>query len=162
LAYLPLRVIYKSNKLFLRIYGFPPKAGRSLDNQLLGGGAEVVALHTLLHLGIAQASLALLSTCATPATVVVGIVAVVSVVHGSVHTAIFGPEEETSSLKLATRVVSSARSSGTCTIAGGNKGVKPHGYCAVYPFGFMYWTVQLVVVGIGSSPLSHPQKTTRN
>lgn len=45
---------------------------------------------------------------------------------------------------------------------GGNKGVKPHGYCAVYPFGFMYWTVQLVVVGIGSSPLSHPQKTTRN
>ena len=115
---------------------------------------------TLLHLGIAQASLALLSTCATPATVVVGIVAVMFVIHGSVHTvrstrsratAVFRPAEEAPGLKLATRVVSSARSSGTCTIAvcstsvagrshplrQENKGVKPHGFRAVYPFGFM-------------------------
>ena len=101
---------------------------------------------TLLHLGIAQASLALLSNCATPAAMVVGIVAVMFVVHGSVHTvrstrsratAVFRPEEEASGLKLVTRVVSSARSSGTCTIASGNKGVKPHGFRAVYPFSCM-------------------------
>jgi hypothetical protein len=71
------------------------------------------------------------------ATIVIGIVAVVSVIHSGMHAAIFGPEEETSGIKLATRVVSSARSSGTCTIAGENKGVKPYVFSADCLFGFM-------------------------
>ena len=62
----------------------------------------------LLHLGIAQASLALLSTCATPAAMVVDIVAEVFFINGSVHTvrstrsratAVFSPEKEASLLK---------------------------------------------------------------
>ncbi len=146
---------------------------------------------TLLHLGIAQASLALLSTCATPAAVVVGIVAVVSVVHGGMHTAIFSPEEEAPGLEHFSRfgnthlpevscfipaqveqslILRILDSSGrmrlvgvaianarfliallivfnfiqryspplTGVIAGGNEGVKPLGFKAVLPFGFMY------------------------
>ena len=49
---------------------------------------------TLLHLGIAQASLALRSTSATPPGVVVGVVAVVAVVDDGVEAAVLGPEEE--------------------------------------------------------------------
>ena len=149
---------------------------------------------TLHHLGIAQASLALLSTCATHATVVVGIVAVMFVVHGSVHTAVLGPEEETSGLEHFSRLGHTYLSEVACfipahvvkhsvlvvkhtlhsvglvlvaiavtgflvallivfnfiqrysppltgVIAGENKGAKPHGFSAVYPFGFMCWTV---------------------
>ena len=70
------------------------------------------------------------------------------------------PAEEAPGLKLATRVVSSARSSGTCTIAvcstsvagrshplrQENKGVKPHGFRAVYPFGFMCLISQISIL----------------
>ena len=65
------------------------------------------------------------------------------VVDGGMHAVVDGPEEEAAGLKLATRVVSSARSTGTCTIAGENEGAKPHGLSRIYFFGFMYMLVQL-------------------
>ena len=160
---------------------------------------------TLLHLGIAQASLALLSTCATPAAVVVSIVAEVSVVHGGVHTvrstrsratAVFRPEEEASLLKHFTRPTHAYLPKVSCFIPAHiikqavlmvehalhgvrlvliaiavtgflvaflaeckaiqrcsyfltgyfnseTEGVKPHGFRAVYPFGFMCWYSQM-------------------
>ena len=58
---------------------------------------------TLLHLGIAQASLALLSTCAK--------VGASGIIVESCHAALLRASE--------------------------NEGIKPHGFSAVYPFGFM-------------------------
>ena len=52
------------------------------------GAAEVVASHTLLRLGIAQAGLALIPTFAALPAVVVDVIAGVVFVYGCVHTVV--------------------------------------------------------------------------